>query len=228
MPFLFRTAVIVSRKQPYIDWANSLRDPNDDKDILFPPELEGRREIYLGPHSDLEQTLDQALSEIWEDIFEEELFGWSTDERQWPSTRSREMFDAWFETELADSIVDLAPDDPLTEDDVDLADLDEAMRTCAWCSTELDIETGRSVGFKLPDRDRLREREGRTLLLLVGRQRVLTGVITPEDSEPARDGADLMFRACSRSCEKRLQRAVPGGLRNLERLLARPDHDPQS
>src|SRR5690242_230876 len=108
MPFLYRTPVIVSRKQPYIDWANGLRRTDDEPD--FPPELAQKKDIYLGRYYATEEASEGLLDEIWPDIFEEELLGWSTDESEWPANRTREMFDAWFETELADSIVDLFPD----------------------------------------------------------------------------------------------------------------------
>lgn len=219
MPFLYRTAVIVSRKQPYIDWADSLREGADDG---FPVELAGKRDVYLGPYSELEQTLDEALADTWAEIFEEELFGWSTDESQWPANRTREMFDAWFATELVDSIVDLVPEEPLTEDEMDVVDVQETMSRCAWCGAELSEGQGRIVPFGVSARERFEEREGRVLALLVRRDRVVTGVVTPRESSPSAEGADVIFRACNRACEKRLEKEVPHALRELEeRLQAR-------
>jgi hypothetical protein len=215
MPFLYRTPVIVSRKQPYIDWANGLRRTDDEPD--FPPELAQKKDIYLGRYYATEEASEGLLDEIWPDIFEEELFGWSTDESEWPANRTREMFDAWFETELADSIVDLFPDHLLTEDDVEISDAADAMSECAWCGAELFEEQGRTVGFALPNRDRFDHREGRVLSLLAGRDRVVTGVVTFADSEEVKQGWDVIFRACSRHCEKRLLNVVPAALQDLER-----------
>lgn len=165
MAFLYRTAVIVSRRQPYVDWANSV---NHGDDPPFSSELQSAKTIYLGPASDLVPSLKEALDEIWKDIFEEELYAWSTDENEWPADRSKAMFDAWFSTELADSIVDLVPDDPLTDEEMDAADVEEALRECGWCRTELYIDQGRSVPFDA-DPVLLSNREGSVLMLQVER-----------------------------------------------------------
>jgi hypothetical protein len=222
MPFLYRTALIITRKQPYIDWANSFREEEAPE---FTFELAETPDIYLGPHDDRQQTLDAVVDQIWEDIFEEELFGWSLDERQWPANRTREMFDEWFGAVLAESIIDLAPDDPLTEEDMDLVDLETAMHTCGWCRSELEPELARMTTFKLVNRDRFEEREGRILSLLIGRERIVDAVVTPQDSKPAGEGADLIVAACSRRCEKQLLKTVPRALRDLEqRLVDRRDN----
>lgn len=219
MPFLYRTAMIVSRREPYVEWANSLREGDDDG---FPEELARTRDVYLGPYSELQQTLDEAVADVWPEIFEEELFAWSTDESRWPANRTRDMFDEWFATELVDSIVDLVPEDPLTEDDMDVVDVQETMSRCAWCGAELGEDQGRIVPFGVSARDRFEHREGRVLSLLVRRDRVVTGVVTPRDASPSAEGADVIFRACGRACEKRLEKEVPHALRELEeRLQAR-------
>jgi hypothetical protein len=215
MPFLFRTAALISRKQPYVDWANSL-DPDG------PPLTEAlvrKRDVYLGPYSAVEQTLEKALDAIWEYVFEEELFGWSTDESQWPPQRTREMFHAWFDVELADAIIDLVPDEPLTEDDMEFAELDAAMHTCAWCGA-IVLGEGRVVSLALPNRELFEDREGGVLDLVVGPKRTVTGVMTPPDSEPAREGVDLLFTACSRRCEKSLLKTVPRALSDLASQFA--------
>lgn len=217
MPFLFRTPVLIWRKQPYIDWANALGNAG----LELAKELAEKRGIYLGPHSPSVQTLEQALDQIWEAIFEEELYGWSTDEHQWPDKRTREMFDAWFDAELCESIIDLVPDEPLTEDDMELEGLEVALNTCAVCGAELPGGSGRMIPFRLSDRDRLEHREGRVLALPVARDRIIAGVVTPKDSTPAQDDADVIFRACSRRCEKQILKLVPRALRDLEDELGR-------
>ena len=62
MPYLFRSAVLITRNQPYLDWANSLRD--DGAPLTM--ELAQQRDVYLGPNSDVQQTLDAVLDQIWE------------------------------------------------------------------------------------------------------------------------------------------------------------------
>jgi hypothetical protein len=213
MAHLYRTAVLVRRKQPYADWADGLREENEDS---FPAELLNARVVYLGPSSDVEEALDDLLDEIWAPIFEEELAGWYTDESRWPQPLTRELFDAWFDCELAESVIDLVPDDPLTEAEMDAIDVEDASRHCSWCGVEVD--EGRIVPFGLggsADPDDGSERGERVLVVRVGEKRFATGVITAGDSEAAAAGVDVVFRACSRPCEKRLQKDVATALRAL-------------
>ena len=70
MSLLYRSAITITRKQPYIDWANSLGDDGPE----LPPDLAGnRRTVYLAPDSPDEPDLAALLDEFWEQIFEEEL-----------------------------------------------------------------------------------------------------------------------------------------------------------
>jgi ribosomal protein L24E len=211
MPFLYRTAVTITRKQPYIDWANS----SDDGPELTKELAEDRRTVYLVGESDNRPDLRTLLDDYWEEIFEEELVMWMEEPDDWPVPRTREMFDAWFDAEITDTVIDLVPEHPLTEIDVELADLGEAFHLCAWCDLEIEKGQGRFVGFKLADRDRFADRAGLTLSLPIGRERVLIGVVTPEESPEAVDGDDLVFRACSSRCEKAIRKLVPKALKKM-------------
>jgi hypothetical protein len=209
MPYLYRTAVAIMRKQPYIEWANSF----DDGGPKLTLELAKRDTIYLVPSAVHEQSVEQVLAEWWPDIFEEQLADWMEDEKDWPPDRTREMFDEWFDGVVTDAVVDLAPEEPLTETDMELADLDVAMHTCAWCGRELEKGEGRFSGFTLEDRERLANRQGLVLDVLVRTDRVVTGVVTPADSQEAQAGDDVLFRVCSRACERPLKKLVPAALR---------------
>jgi len=212
MPYLYRTAVAIIHKQPYIDWANSF----DDGGPKLTLELARRDTIYLVPSTIHEQSLEEVLAEWWPDIFEEQLADWMEQEEDWPPDRTREMFDAWFDAVVTDAVVDLAPEEPLTETDMELADLDVAMHTCAWCGRELENKAeGRFSGFTIKDRERLAHRQGLVLDLLVRKDRVVAGVVTPADSQEAQSGDDLVFRVCSRACEQPLKKLVPPALRKL-------------
>ena len=140
---------------------------------------------------------------------------WMEEEGDWPASRTREMFDAWFDAEITDTVIDLVPEHPLTETDVELADLGEAFHLCAWCDLEIEKGQGRFVGFTLADRDRFAHRAGLTLSLVIGHDRVLIGVVTPEESQEAADGNDLVFRACSSRCEKAVRKVVPKALNKM-------------
>ncbi len=211
MSTLYRTAVLVRRKQPYIDWANGACGD----DVSFPLEFASARDVYLGPYSETAKTAAEVLDEIWEDIFEEELSAWHLDEARWPADRTRVLFDQWFENELVDSIVDLVPDDPLTESDAELDALDHTLQTCAWCGAELGPGPPRMATFALPPEDRLDEREGHVLTLTMSGTRAVTGVVTERDSQPAAEGTDLFFCASSHRCQKRLEVGVPPALEEL-------------
>ena len=215
MSLLYRVAIAITRKQPYVDWANSF----DDGGPELTPELADSRTIYLAPESDEEPDLDTVLKEFWQQIFEEELSGWMTQESDWPAPLTRELFDAWFSAELTDSVFDLTPEEPLTQADVDLEELADAASHCAWCDLELDEEAGRAVVFKLTDRDRLSHRAGLTLPLIVNDEQVVVGIMSLEDSDEARAGGDVLFRACTSRCEKAIRKAVPKALSKMRQQL---------
>jgi len=99
------------------------------------------------------------------------------------------MFDEWFETELADAVVDLVPEDALSEDDLETLDVQAALTSGAWCGGELPDRSGRLVAFELPHRELFEAREGRVLDLLARNPaRIVRGIVTPRESDSVRDG----------------------------------------
>ena len=210
MSFLYRVALTITRRPPYIDWANSF----DDDGLKLTVELAGEhRTVYLAPESDKEPDLEGLLDEFWLQIFEEELSAWRQEEEDWPTPLMRDMFDAWFGVELTDSVFDLTPEEPLTQTDVEAADLTDAVQHCAWCDIEVDEGAGRFVSFGLADRGRVAHREGLVLPLVIDDERVVIGIMSRADSDKARAGEDLLFRACTSRCEKALRKTVPKALR---------------
>jgi hypothetical protein len=210
MTFLYRFAITIARKQPYLDWANSLEANGPE---LTAELADAQRTIYLVPESSDRPDLERLLDESWEQIFEEELAAWMLDGEVWPKPLTREMFDAWFDSQLTDSVFDLTPDEPLTQTDVEADDLDYAVHHCAWCGIEIDADAGRFVGFKLADRARFAHREGLAFPLEVDTEQFAVGIMARGESEAALRGEDVVFRACTSACEKRLRKAVPKALR---------------
>ena len=210
MSFLYRAAMTITRKQSYIDWANSF---DDDGPELTTELADDRRIVYLVPETDEEPDLKRLLDELWRQIFEEELSGWMQQEEDWPAPLTREMFDAWFDVELTGEVFDLTPEEPLTQADVEAADLAYAVQCCAWCDLEVDEGAGRFVSFALTDRSRVAHREGLVLPLVVDDERVVIGILSHADSDRARAGEDLLFRACTSRCEKAIRKVVPKALR---------------
>ena len=82
---------------------------------------------------------------------------------------------------------DLLPDEPLTQSDGDVADLEYALSHCGWCGLELDEGAGRFAGFPLlgPERERLQLFEGRAFGLPIDDETAVSVIITTPDSEPA-------------------------------------------
>jgi hypothetical protein len=210
MSFLYRAALTITRKQPYIDWANSQGDGGPE---LTAELANDRRTIYLVPESSQEPDLALLIEEFWEQIFEEELAAWMLDEETWPTPISREMFAAWFASEVTSSVFDLTPEEPLTQADVEDADLAYTAGHCAWCDIVIGDDSGRFVGFPLEDRSRFASREGLVISFALDRNRSVVGIMSVADSPAARAGDDVSFRACTSRCEKALRKAVPKALR---------------
>jgi hypothetical protein len=210
MGFIYRTPLLITRRQPFVDWANS---SDDDESPLFTEELARRRDVYLVSMPEGEATVDELVDSWWQGIFEEQLYAWEEDESTWPADRTRAMFDEWFEVEQGDIVFDLAPDEPLTDENMDVDALQAALNTCAWCERELEEGAGQFVGFLVGDRDSLEDRESYAFSLPIDENRVVIGVVPPADSDARREGGDIIFKACSRDCERRLKKAVPPALR---------------
>lgn len=108
---LNRAALIVRPAQPYLDWAAGL----DDSGILPDPEEEVT--VYLIPEYEDDLEADKVLRRVYAEVFERELFGWCTDESQWPQHRTFVVFKAWFSVEMH-SIVEDFSSAPLLDDDI--------------------------------------------------------------------------------------------------------------
>jgi hypothetical protein len=212
MSLLHRAAITITRRQPYIDWANST---HSDGLELTEALANDRRTVYLVAAPDSEPDLEELLADRWESIFEAELSTWMEDEAGWPAPRTRELFDRWFGAEVTESVIDLDPEDPLTETDVELAELAYAFHTCAWCELDLEKSDGHYTGFPLADREQFADREGLVLPIPVDEERVVLGMVTPRSSEEARAGDDLVFRVCGSRCEKVIRKVVPEALRRM-------------
>jgi hypothetical protein len=92
-----RSIAIVKPKQPFVDWANQL--PDADWKVLLDDFKVDCLAILIPEYNTGEEAKDY-INEIYDDIFEEELFGWCTEESWWPQYRTQEMFWQWFEVDL--------------------------------------------------------------------------------------------------------------------------------
>jgi hypothetical protein len=213
MSFLYRHALFVSRKQPYLDWANGLNDGVGLNEELS----KAHRTVYLVPELDREPVLDELLDEFWEDIFYHELGAWMLEPESWPTSRTREMFSDWFDIELNDAVHDLTPEEPLTQHEVDQAELADVLGHCAGCGIEIDDGAGRFTAFTVADRSRLALYQGRVYPLAINDDEAVRCIVAVDDSDEARAGEDLLVRVCSSRCEREIRSIVPKALRRWSR-----------
>jgi hypothetical protein len=111
-PIVFQTnrgAIIVKRKQAFVDWINAKSEDGDAQLSLAAINIEP--EIYLIPPfvgpEELKEILPQALEHIWQ----AELSGWVGEESVWPKDRSEKAFYKWFSIESSGGIYDLLEDE---------------------------------------------------------------------------------------------------------------------
>ena len=135
-------------------------------------------------------------------------------EQRWPSPRTREMFDAWFDVELCHSVYDLDPGDPFTQREVDAHDIAEALTTCASCGISVDEGEGRFAGFQVADPERLAPWKGRVLPLAIDEQQLIRASSRPTMTTSSMlrtiswsaSAAAAARRVSATSCRKALRR----------------------
>src|SRR5689334_14095454 len=110
---LNRLAVVVTAKQPLVDWVN-VADPGG-LEITLQTATEDNN-VYLLPECDSPEDYTEMIRRVWPAIFDAELWQWYTDENLWPAKRSLQMFNEWFEYSFHPMITDLC-DEPLIDND---------------------------------------------------------------------------------------------------------------
>ncbi len=103
MHYINRSLAIIKPKRPFITWANSL----PDADREFSPEafLRDCTALLINEY-ETKREAKAHINEIWEDIFDDELYAWSTNEAWWPLHRTQKMFWQWFEVEFHSMVYD--------------------------------------------------------------------------------------------------------------------------
>ena len=114
---LNRSALIVTAKQPFLDWLRGLPDPVSADTTLDSLNDKQDGHVYLLPEWDDHEQRDRLLREGYDVIFENELAGWWTDEAAWPKKRTFKVFNEWFDVQWHSLLVDLV-DGPLVDDEV--------------------------------------------------------------------------------------------------------------
>ena len=103
MYLINRSLAIIIPKQPFVDWANQL--PDGDLKVSL-KDVQEECTAVLIPDYDTEDEAKAHIDDLYKDIFEEELFSWSTEENQWPQERTKELFWRWFQVTFHSMVFD--------------------------------------------------------------------------------------------------------------------------
>lgn len=111
MDIVNRSAVFLRPRHPYLEWTKL-----DDKEGLADSVFETMRTdpaLYLLPAWEDDDEEREVVREFWPALFEEMLEGWVLDESMWPTKRTYEMFQEWFDVETHSMLVDICQDDAI-------------------------------------------------------------------------------------------------------------------
>ena len=112
-----RTVLIVTVRQPFVDWLRSLPDGGDSIGSITVDEVNEDCSAYLIPEFDTPEETENYFGRNKSELFEEALCGWHTDEALWPKRRSAKVFDEWFSVQFHTVVYDLDTRAPLAHDD---------------------------------------------------------------------------------------------------------------
>ena len=100
MYLINRAAAIVRIKQPCLDWTNST-----ERQKLTLKSVNSESHAYLLPEHDTANELELIIQDLYKEIFELELAGFSTDKSQWPKISYQKFLD-WFDIEVHSMVFD--------------------------------------------------------------------------------------------------------------------------
>src|SRR3954470_9186087 len=111
LPTLNRSAVLVTPKQPFMDWLRTVDPSNADlevEDVCEPT-------IYLAAGTEDDEELERFVSDPSKMTFEDQLEGWYRVRSRDPLTRDFKTVCLWFDYRAEALLLDLC-DDPLAHD----------------------------------------------------------------------------------------------------------------
>jgi hypothetical protein len=95
-----RNAIVVKPKQVLFDWVNSIYPDS-------PIEAVNESTVYLIKEKDSNEAIEKWLKKNFDNIFQNELNNWHTDEKDWVQKRTYKLFTEWFDIEIHSMILDL-------------------------------------------------------------------------------------------------------------------------
>ena len=107
MKTINRQAAVVKAKQPFVDWINSVEKADGSSTGFDLAQVNDDCNVYLFEEFDHPDDTRSYFEDFKDEIFEAELMGWYTEPSLWPSDRTNEMFDRWFEVEFHCMVVDI-------------------------------------------------------------------------------------------------------------------------
>jgi hypothetical protein len=113
MELINRGVVVIKPKPPFQEWVNS--DPTLSSPISMENLQQDCTAILVPDFFGPQDVLDY-LEPLKPALFEMELEGWNLDPVTWPSERTNEVFDAWFELEVHSMVWD-SVDAPIGRDE---------------------------------------------------------------------------------------------------------------
>jgi hypothetical protein len=105
MTAINRCAVGIGPRQPLLDW---VRQVCGDHEVQWEANEDG---LYLVPAYADDNEAIVVLEDSYEQIFEAELQSWCREPALWPSPRTFELFQEWFEIRFYDLVDDLSRDE---------------------------------------------------------------------------------------------------------------------
>jgi hypothetical protein len=93
---LNRSAVVLGHEAAFYGWLKTCGIT--DEAIQERKEI-AERAVYLIPACHYPEEIEEAVEDIFEEIFRRELTMWQPDEKAWPDTSELNLFTRWFTVE---------------------------------------------------------------------------------------------------------------------------------
>ncbi len=117
---LNRYVLVVTPLQPWVDWIRGIEREDGLEAGEAPMTLEDAQvnfqSTFLVPWSEEAEDVVDWVADNVDVVFDQMLFDVETDSKRWPTDRSADIFDTWFDLDLLDSPIDLV-DAPLIAED---------------------------------------------------------------------------------------------------------------
>ena len=103
-----RSVAIIKPKQPFVDWANSVGDEEEQYSIS---DFSTDCSVILLPVVDSDEVAEALIKDMFQDVFELELSSWIGVDDMWPENLTYKMFLDWFDVEFHSMVFDSLKDD---------------------------------------------------------------------------------------------------------------------